>query len=115
MKASELRIGNIVSAPEVGHVPLMSEDIMDFQYGQKEFEPIPLTEEWLKRFGFAEVSEDGLWQADDEELFQIQSEYLNEQWGHIWDAAFTNAPLEYVHQLQNLYFSLTGSELELKT
>jgi len=75
--------------------------------------PIELSEFWLEYFSFEAVDDDGLWGHPDNELFQIQCEYLQEpnSFAHVWDTAFTDAPLKYVHQLQNLYFSLTGIEL----
>jgi len=71
-------------------------------------EPIPLTEEWLLKFGF-EIK---------------QGRFGNEYWGKI--NLYTSSDkkivfcfdgylkgIKYVHQLQNLYFALTGNELTL--
>lgn len=81
-----------------------------------EIEPISLTEEWLLKFGFVEIDDDGLWGHPSEELFQLQSKYLEGEgkFNHIWDASYTEAPIEFVHHLQNLYFALTGEELTIK-
>ena len=76
--------------------------------------PIPLTEDWLVKFGFFQVDDDGLWGATDEPIFEVQDKYLaDEGLAHVWDAAFTGAPIKYVHQLQNLFFTMTGKELKL--
>src|SRR5579864_5869204 len=69
---------------------------------------IQLTEEWLLKFGFKCTS--GEWYYPETEFgitFNEDHEPL-----HIWDASFTDAPIKYVHQLQNLYFALTGTELQ---
>lgn len=72
--------------------------------------PIPLTEQRLIEFGF-EKREDG-----DYNLFK-QSEVdivLKEDFSS-WTCDGINFSvnyIEYVHQLQNLYYSLTGNELK---
>ena len=67
-------------------------------------DPIPLTEEWLIKFGFIKVWNNyrlkPLGYLIDNRLITVGSNYLR----HI----------KYVHQLQNLYFALTGEELQLK-
>ena len=73
--------------------------------------PIPLTEEWLVKFGFkiegktwgnTNYSKDfsGIWLQDRGELYKCTISNGNK---HI--------EIRYVHQLQNLYFALTGEEL----
>lgn len=58
MKASELRIGNLVWLVSEGHEhepDIVEWGIDDFEFYQDrmdDVEPIPLTEEWLKDFGF---------------------------------------------------------------
>ena len=74
----------------------------------EEVKPIPLTEEWLERFGFeySDLNGDsGLWKIPP---FQIYGKYNQ----FIYEYALD---VNYVHQLQNLYFSLTGEELTIKT
>jgi hypothetical protein len=73
--------------------------------------PIPLTEEWLLKFRF----EDRGPQPDSDELGRF-TKYPIGLW--IMDGSFITAgdfdvSLKYVHQLQNLYFALTGEELKL--
>ena len=82
----------------------------------KELEPIPLTEEWLVKFGF-ENDKKGL-----------ILEFKNYSYSYLWfnnnsgqlrlvsegGKFLTHDNLKYVHQLQNLYFALTGKELEIK-
>ena len=71
--------------------------------------PIPLTEQWLKDFGF-ELKEDlftgpGYCIEHEDYFFNIDKESM--LFGH----PQFNTKIEYVHQLQNLYFALTGKEL----
>lgn len=136
MKSTELRIGNFVDtltgkevlvpagvpmkilSISIGGCDVLEIDKVPAQekYWPKvslyELSPIPLTPEWLERFGFTMINDDGLWQSPHDELFQIQDEYLNGGFGHIWDATFTEAAIEYIHQVQNLHFALTGTELD---
>lgn len=71
-------------------------------------EPIPLTEEWLLRFGF-EKDRSG-YRLDD-----INSLSFSENYIVCWhDKVLGIKQIEYVHQLQNLYFTLTGEELTIK-
>lgn len=105
MKESELRIGN--------YVHFKSED-NDFSIELKfEFEsgwnmdyikPIPLTEEWLVKFGF--LINGSCCENNKIVLYKI----INPTEFHL-----AGVKLQYVHQLQNLYFALTGEELTLKT
>lgn len=90
--------------------------------------PIPLTEEWLLKFGFHEDNY-GLF-----EKVKNNAEYKSgceiEVWikqciidsDIVWDYCIGEdisnvthlAYIKYVHQLQNLYFALTGQELTIK-
>lgn len=74
-----------------------------------DIEPIPLTEEWLLRFGF----ESNPYQ-DRYELGEIYIDCDKTRGKlELWESK-TNIIINTVHQLQNLYFALTGKELELK-
>lgn len=76
-------------------------------------EPIPLTEEWLFKFGFKFDGHCSWWKN---ELIELtidtgEDEYsvFNNNGDYI-----TLKGIKYVHSLQNLYFALTGEELEIK-
>lgn len=133
MKATELRIGNLLSVenkgggqspatvlelrattaqmgsaiPEDDRIP---EDDFEIDYEYSELNPIPLTEEWLTKFGF-KIDSDGDYSLGDVCLTRNSDGELKlyMAMGHI------APPLKFVHQLQNLFFALTGKELELKT
>ncbi|WP_312306205.1 hypothetical protein [Chryseobacterium sp.] len=131
MKAKDLRIGNLlrdkVSKTELEVTELTRGDIVTYvidrsKYPLKEgwaIEPIPLTEEWLLKFGlkggfkaidryenkilridFNSIQDLALWISEDEDT-------TNEM-----DTVFNLRNIKFVHQLQNLYFTLTGNELE---
>ena len=76
----------------------------------KGIEPIPITAEWLLRLGF-EKCEDGQFGA-------TYKHYVIKIWTlksgglcFCFDQWVKN--INYVHELQNLYFSLIGKELKL--
>jgi hypothetical protein len=81
---------------------------------------IPLTEEWIERFGFKEDEvRDYMLHLDKAETMFLcafsddrNNVYLYKNYIMASDYV---AKVEYVHQLQNLYHALTGEELKLKT
>ena len=108
MEANELRIGNLVSTPdEQYHKWEFSHHDFDY-YRMEEITPIPLTEEWLLKFGFAK-DEQTL------DLFGNYDSWIERNGMELYLKSETmQKKIEYVHQLQNLYFALTGNELEIK-
>lgn len=78
-------------------------------------EPIPLTEEWLKRFGFNSEESKYVWRNDNRHFKLWKRQNKLEGWyfhvtGNLADDGFIIV-VKWVHQLQNLYFNLTGEEL----
>lgn len=115
-------------AGETGNDYVFFTGMKDFngrEYGTtcnaKDVNPISITEEWLFRFGFTkeDVGENHVRYFKGEGLlFGVEFiNHPNEQNqiiitpSHVWDASYTGSPCLYVHQLQNLYFALTGEEL----
>ena len=78
--------------------------------------PIPLTEEWLLKFGFKLDMEIFNWNATigENEIgdFKLALRY-SERIGWFFQSKCT--VLKYVHQLQNLYFAICGEELVFST
>ena len=116
MELRELRIGNVIRSKVSGitgrpTIPweILEEDVVNIiSNGIDNYEPIHLTVDWLLRFGFENSS-------------LILSEYYIDCFT-VWckngiyficNDGNIKPKLEYVHQLQNLYFALTGKELEL--
>lgn len=109
MKATELRIGNLVN--ENGEViKIRQETLCDFANGYVVFEPIPLTEEWLLKFGFKQC-ENEFW--FEKGILLINTIGTINIKGRKGSEATFNSDVKFVHLLQNLYFALTGEELEL--
>jgi len=114
MKANQLRIGNkvsyegsIVTVSTIADDEVTFSDYACFDYPQIEDIPgIELTEEWLVKFGFRK--RDNNYRV----LWFINSFTLSEN--EFKRFYFGISEIKYVHQLQNLYFALTGEELKLK-
>lgn len=118
MNAQELRIGNWVynSHKEVTQISTLSKwkDIHDSSF----FEPIPLTEEVLVNCGFSKgkYGEQEQWLSKENERHNPYTKFsiglINSPiYGFLFQMDITTVALQSLHQLQNLYFILTGTEL----
>lgn len=112
----------------------------EFEFNYSDIQPITLTEEWLIKLGFTAVKSDSYINGT-QWLKQVTDDYINEEAGEIinrdgtWfdgigthqfksiGAMFVNVlcrgnyvcnSVGTVHELQNLYFTLTGNELNIK-
>jgi len=115
MKANELRIGNLVAyEPTIDdweEIIVKCGNIIQCEISPDSFIPIPLTEEWLLKFGF-EKNDNNQFILMEGSVDILFNKDLN---GWTCDGInFSINMTEYVHQLQNLYFALTGEELKLK-
>lgn len=118
MDAKELRLGNYVNNEQRTDVidgidpyrvqcHLLSDKNREtlYEVPLKLIKPIPLTEDWLLKFGF-EKALNGWW--SDNELWSYKN-------GKFYLGAITYlSDVTFVHQLQNLYFALTNKELTIK-
>lgn len=142
MKAQELRLGNLVIEPVLGIVTIegifsnavycrKGNDAFLYTIGLDVLQPIPLTEEWLLKFGMNKTFNKILEQKN---LFdtplEVKFEFNGSDDISIWTNYITDVEededemmstnlnitnvCKYVHQLQNLYFALTSTELTLK-
>lgn len=114
MEARELMKGNLVmyynkihTIQTIGqwcHTDLSSDELpID------KLKRIPLTDEWLLRFGFDKKSKNQEWILNKIRICETVHK------GLCWvDNDIDFIEVNNVHQLQNLYFALTGQELELK-
>ena len=122
MKASDLRIGNFVN--NKGRLDIVTclehvtfEDITNVRGQYYEVfipEPTPLTEEWLLRFGF-----DHHYDLGKRKFMNIKTLTIETNSSENFPVYYTTQKIiicyiKYVHQLQNLYFALTGEELVVK-
>jgi hypothetical protein len=117
MKANELRIGNWInhkySPPSfiVSVINTFNENTVN-GIELEDCEPIPLTQEWLLKFGFKKWNDccycngklvvEGLFKNFNESICLLRC-------GNDDYVELTN--INYVHQLQNLYFAIIGEEL----
>lgn len=112
MEAKELRIGNLVINEfenYKGKHSDLTEALASDMMNCEDLKPIPLTEEWLIKFGF----EQNHWESENRDQ---KTMCFNGQSIEVWnDGRFYMSEIDLfitsVHQLQNLYFALTGSEL----
>lgn len=128
MKANELRIGNLLyykNTVDVAMVEIIHKKHFDCRdkYGtftpNGRYEPIPLTEEWLENFGFVDFYDEF-----NDIHSKIKNNFLFINGSMVGIVAgrleisyliFHDADhIRYVHQLQNLFFSLCGEELNVK-
>ena len=138
MKANELRVGNLVypfiNSAEVGeeevieileigeHCKVKWEDDIMYRYIE-DLSPIPLTEEILLKCGFEKLkgkkNENTFMNADLNfgnpvlKLNDYTRLCTNGGYEYLFLDGF-RLPCKYLHQLQNLYFALTGNELTIK-
>ena len=138
MKVNELRINNWYTSVKFG-VPVQCEltdlsqlcVMSDGAYNDppidEMFEPIELTEEWLLKFGFRQEEDHGKkinwWNVPEESNYKAHH-LMEMQNAWTWFIDFDDCDVnndchlitgfKYVHELQNLFFTLTGEELKIK-
>ena len=119
MKASELRIGNLFkdAKDRLCSVDEIYKNIEDCRITSifdcitsHPIKPIPLTEEWLLKFGFIYTKTELGFNQFRKGILEL-SITTN---GYELFFTYKWIEIEYVHQLQNLYFALTNEELTLK-
>ena len=88
------------------------------RYTINDIKPIPLTEQWLKDFGFDQLctkradEQFDNYEIYNKEDFQIdKAQEEQDEKGYWFFINGYSINIVYVHQLQNLYFALTGKEL----
>lgn len=129
LKANELRIGNylnyqgkIIKVEGIHNRTIYHSDRQFDQVGVEKyitFEPIPLTEEWLLRFGFEKEHVTvndiiiNIYRLGDYEISIYLQGNETQKGYYLPHSLQSRAYIKYVHQIQNLYFSLTNNELKL--
>jgi hypothetical protein len=129
LRIGNLRIGNLIQVDDITRVVLsidkdgvLVEPLGEYVHlidmdGMYDLQPIPLTEEWLLKFGF--TSSNGWFELRcNKSFYSLDVNVLMEV-----SICVNNESMEYplyldhikhVHQLQNLYYALTGEELTLR-
>ncbi len=126
MKATELRIGNYTNekGKQKQVYSVSNHNAKDYS----KVKPIPLTERWLKDFGFkfnddlnndlpskeAYFLNDFIIWFSHLHTLKIKQNSTNSYWHEqyeYYNGHGLKVEIKYIHQLQNLYFALTGKEL----
>jgi hypothetical protein len=120
MKARELRIGNYITAKTT----IFSNEIVVKINGEwvngmpaDNFIGIPITEEWLLKAGFKDHKIlCGMMEIQVRPFETVIQGIIDGKWlvSLIDDIPTMLRSIQYIHELQNLYFALTGEELEFK-
>jgi hypothetical protein len=128
MRANQLRIGNLVrtygqyiEVEKIDKVFIHGIDKannLNSHVPIKHLKGIQLTEDWLLRFGFGMMNKSyfsipSRTRTNNSPYSLVYTKDLNGDWYILIDES-VKFYLEHVHQLQNLYFALTGEELTLK-
>lgn len=130
IKGSELRTSNRIwessslnPQPEdfeeiviasVNDIDKVVHDEQDNIYSYDYLYPIPLTPEWLERCGFKRMNAGWINDSGSLSFYDKDSETGNGVYKMEYGTRNYAAGFLYLHQLQNLYFALTGEELEIK-
>lgn len=124
LKASDLRIGNIIyfiicdkEDSKLDEYKEITVDITDFEFirdNNSLFEGIPLTKELLLKYGFIQEENEYFFKNDTLLISIGVCFYVLSNLGS-GEARIKTRNLKYLHQLQNLYFALTNKELNYET
>ena len=129
---NQIRIGNFIQLKNENYITTVEPST--FSLGvmiNVNYEPVPLNIDWLIKFGFIkeeedtemfykeiihnsqyiEIFEDYDDETDDLFVGYITNDLMNDTINMV-DPIFLNQ-INYVHQLQNLYFGITGSDLQI--
>ena len=115
IQSNELRIGNLLqNEKEDRFFECTLEDLQIIQEGST-CKPIPLTEEWLIKFGFSQVYVTDPQEVDSESKYWINDFHIFSipNKGIFFWKNDKRIKIMHVHQLQNLYWCLTQKELTL--
>ncbi len=124
MKNTEIRIGNLINRNGL-IVTVDEQTFWDMKNNPEQYNPLPITEEWLIKLGFVVTDDYGdqvyyavkgygnrhFYVCLDHEQIAFGLSVFNEITGIFWD----DEKLQYIHQLQNLYWCLCSIELCLKS
>lgn len=124
MKANELRENNWYRCKiyNGNKDVLMQFTLQEYKYIHL-FEPIPITPEILEKCGFeykpCGISGSDMWQGmgfwniKNCDWVSFRGGFFRTKPIELILTGYFNSRIQYLHQLQNLYFALTGEELEV--
>ena len=115
IQAKELRIGNLVyifhnrdvTVKNILNEYINIEESIDI-FSYHELKPIPITEEWLLKFGFEKETDvcGFKWSKGNFYILQFGKNAFYCDYSLVF-------AVDHIHQLQNLYFALTQKELTI--
>ena len=119
INVKELRLGKYV-IPNTDNIPwrvsaiarnyVYVELMTEITKGETEINPIPLDDEIMERLGFNSKWVRGVFGVA---TTSEHSDYVFYQKCEENGIAYFPKPLKYVHELQNMYYALTGEELKI--
>lgn len=112
MQSKDLRIGNFITVN--GETQVVCDIPLPENCTIENTIPINLTKEWLLSFGFTGDENIGYRILINQRYNLVISDLNNVKFEFYGNDINAMLHLEYVHELQNLYFALTGEELFLK-
>lgn len=111
-------VGDVVSIDSSEIVIDVFDDIVTWDC--ESVDPIPISPEWLERLGF-EKDNSCLRLVFPHEVFEVENGFTfwpNEDFtintSRVSFGAYGRMKIQYIHQVQNLFYALTGSELTIK-
>lgn len=126
MEVRELRIGNKVKCKTSNdariydvlaldglHLKIYLNSPRNVWHIEDLIKPIKLTEELLLKCGFKLITDDGGVCGDYTYWSNGEIELNNLGYWFVVSTDFHHPKIKYIHQLQNLYYYLTGEELEV--
>lgn len=105
IKEKDLRVGNLVLYDD----KLFEVDVI-VTFADNDFNPIPLTPEILEKCGFEKVYQSYVL---DKFFLYNGPDVAGDWWFKMSEAVGFTVKIKYLHQLQNLYYALTGEELKI--
>lgn len=130
MKPKDLRIGNFVYLTKDNFITVKAYELDGYDIYKlsesdcADIKGIPISEEWLLKLGFQRQNHSKDWFVKDlVDGFTLYYNFgsalykgltLEGNGGYDFEGDVDLKHIKYVHQLQNLYFALTGEELTIK-
>jgi len=120
MEAKNLRLGNIVRSKVNGvsvvrqigcslNMNYVGGRSLEGDYWENSYLPIEIDEKWLTDLGFTKDEETNYrWFMEDWLAYDLDDNCIR------ISGSWEFGKRKYVHELQNLFFALTGKELEVK-
>lgn len=115
---NEIRIGNFIQLKNEDYITTVEPST--FSLGvmvNVNYEPVPITQEWLLKFGFEKLIDNEFTLRydlkKDPRFDYFFPKHNLKTFGLRFQGITLFDEIKYIHQLQNLYFLLTAKELKL--